>query len=175
MTGSQALTQGRGVGIRAFPGPRSGDLGHPIWWLVGAGRGFAAQIDFQKEGRSFSARLKPPQRLRPVVGGPGKSCPDTRPVDFHPSDEDLSPGTPIFHPSDEDLSPGTPAWGSCFPGSPNARDPHPTDEDLSLHPSEQRPLVGDPESVGTPTPGHPIWWLVGAGRGFAALIDFQKR
>jgi hypothetical protein len=26
----------------------------------------------------------------------------------HPSDEDLSPGTPVNHPSDEDLSPGTP-------------------------------------------------------------------
>ncbi|MGD0730746.1 MAG: hypothetical protein ABR956_05740 [Terracidiphilus sp.] len=38
--------------------------------------------------------------------------------DFHPSDEDLSPGTPVFHPSDEDLSPGTPVF-------------HPSDEDLS--------------------------------------------
>ncbi len=37
---------------------------------------------------------------------------------FHPSDEDLSPGTPAFHPRDEDLSPGTPAF-------------HPRDEDLS--------------------------------------------
>ena len=27
---------------------------------------------------------------------------------------------------------------------------HPTDKDQSLHPSEQRPLAGDPESVGTP-------------------------
>jgi hypothetical protein len=36
----------------------------------------------------------------------------------HPSDEDLSPGTPVSHPSDEDLSPGTPVS-------------HPSDEDLS--------------------------------------------
>ena len=27
---------------------------------------------------------------------------------------------------------------------------HPTDEDLSVHPNEQKPLAGDPESVGTP-------------------------
>ena len=27
---------------------------------------------------------------------------------------------------------------------------HPTDEDLSIHPSEQRSLAGGPESVGTP-------------------------
>jgi hypothetical protein len=27
------------------------------------------------------------------------------------------------------------------------------DEDLSVHPSEQRPLAGDPESVGTPAWG----------------------
>ncbi len=27
---------------------------------------------------------------------------------------------------------------------------HPTDEDLSLHPSEQRPLAGDPEFRGVP-------------------------
>jgi DNA-3-methyladenine glycosylase len=36
------------------------------------------------------------------------------------------------------------------PRSPNARDLHPTDEDLSLHPSAQRSCVGDPESAGTP-------------------------
>jgi len=56
------------------------------------------------------------------------------------------------------------AWGSWFPRSANARDPsttlragsHPTDEDLSLHPSEQRSLAGDPESVGTPALGHPF-------------------
>ena len=29
-------------------------------------------------------------------------------------------------------------------------DDHPNDEDLSLHPSEQRSLAGDPESLGTP-------------------------
>jgi hypothetical protein len=39
-------------------------------------------------------------------------------IEPHPSDEDLSPGTPEPHPSDEDLSPGTP-------------EPHPSDEDLS--------------------------------------------
>jgi hypothetical protein len=27
---------------------------------------------------------------------------------------------------------------------------HPTDEDLSLHPSEQKSLAGDPESAGIP-------------------------
>jgi len=27
---------------------------------------------------------------------------------------------------------------------------HPSDEDLLLHPSEQRPLAGDPESAGNP-------------------------
>ena len=32
---------------------------------------------------------------------------------------------------------------------------HPTDEDLSLHPSAQRSCAGDPESVGTPDLGHP--------------------
>jgi hypothetical protein len=39
---------------------------------------------------------------------------------------------------------------------------HPSDEDLSLHPSEQKSLAGDPESLGTPKPqkkrgrmGHP--------------------
>jgi len=46
-------------------------------------------------------------------------------------------------------------WGSKYPWSPNARDLHPTDEDLSLHPSELRPLTGDPESLGTPDQGHP--------------------
>jgi hypothetical protein len=34
----------------------------------------------------------------------------------HPSNEDLSPGTPDDHPSNEDLSPGTPdrseTWGT---------------------------------------------------------------
>ena len=37
---------------------------------------------------------------------------------IHPTDEDLSEGTPAIHPTDEDLSEGTPAI-------------HPTDEDLS--------------------------------------------
>jgi hypothetical protein len=41
------------------------------------------------------------------------------------------------------------------PRSPKARDLHPTDEDLSLHPSAQRSCAGDPESVGTPNRGHP--------------------
>jgi len=36
-----------------------------------------------------------------------------------------------------------------------ARDLHRTDEDLSLHPNEQKSLVGDPESAGTPDLGHP--------------------
>ena len=48
------------------------------------------------------------------------------------------------------------AWSSWSPRSPKARDLHPTDEDLSLHPNEQRPLAGDPESVGTPDRGHPF-------------------
>jgi hypothetical protein len=38
---------------------------------------------------------------------------------LHPTDEDLSVGTPILHPTDEDLSVGTPIL-------------HPTDEDLSV-------------------------------------------
>jgi len=42
-----------------------------------------------------------------------------------------------------------------LPRSPNARELHPTDEDLSLHPSAQRSCAGDPESVGTPVLGHP--------------------
>ena len=47
---------------------------------------------------------------------------------FHPSDEDLSPGTPVDHPSDEDLSPGTPV-------------DHPSDEDLSPGtPERKKPL-----------------------------------
>ena len=37
---------------------------------------------------------------------------------LHPTDEDLSAGTPVLHPTDEDLSAGTPVL-------------HPTDEDLS--------------------------------------------
>jgi DNA-3-methyladenine glycosylase len=44
---------------------------------------------------------------------------------------------------------------SVIPRSPNARELHPTDEDLSLHPSKQQSLAGDPESVGTPDLGHP--------------------
>jgi hypothetical protein len=32
---------------------------------------------------------------------------------------------------------------------------HPSDEDLLLHPSEQRPLAGDPESAGDPGTLHP--------------------
>ena len=32
---------------------------------------------------------------------------------------------------------------------------HPSDEDLLLHPSEQRPLAGDPESAGNPGTLHP--------------------
>ncbi len=39
--------------------------------------------------------------------------------------------------------------GLRFPRS-QKRDLHPTDEDLSLHPIEQKSLAGDPESVGTP-------------------------
>jgi len=35
------------------------------------------------------------------------------------------------------------------------REFHPTDEDQSLHPSEQSSLAGDPESVGTPVLGRP--------------------
>jgi DNA-3-methyladenine glycosylase len=42
-----------------------------------------------------------------------------------------------------------------IPRFPNARDLHPTDEDLSLHPSKQQSLAGDPESVVTPDLGHP--------------------
>jgi hypothetical protein len=38
---------------------------------------------------------------------------------IHPTDEDLSLGTPVLHPTDEDLSLGTPVL-------------HPSDEDLSL-------------------------------------------
>jgi hypothetical protein len=32
---------------------------------------------------------------------------------LHPSDKDLSLGTPVSTPGDEDLSLGTPVWGSC--------------------------------------------------------------
>ena len=32
---------------------------------------------------------------------------------------------------------------------------HPIDEDLSLHPSEQKSLAGDPESMGTPVKSCP--------------------
>jgi len=45
--------------------------------------------------------------------------------------------------------------GLWYPRSPKARDLHPTDEDLSLHPIEQQSLAGDPESVGTLVRGHP--------------------
>jgi len=43
----------------------------------------------------------------------------------HPTDEDLSAGTPALHPTDEDLSAGTPG-------------PPPTDEDLSAGPRRGR-------------------------------------
>jgi hypothetical protein len=50
---------------------------------------------------------------RPVVQcagsiASGGTAPPGFPVSFHPSDEDLSPGTPVNHPSYEDLSLGTP-------------------------------------------------------------------
>jgi hypothetical protein len=38
---------------------------------------------------------------------------------FHPSDEDLSLGTPAFHPSDKDLSMGIPVSKTC-PAPENA-------------------------------------------------------
>jgi competence protein ComEC len=55
----------------------------------------------------------------------------------HPTDEDLSAGTPAFHPTDEDLSAGTPAF-------------HPSDEDLSAGaPAAQEFDIG--EEVVSPT------------------------
>src|SRR5208282_1652695 len=65
---------------------------------------------------------------------PGSSV--IRPSPLHPSDEDLSLGTPPLHPSDEDLSLGTPPL-------------HPSDEDLSLgtpplHPSDEDLSLGTP-------------------------------
>jgi len=44
---------------------------------------------------------------------------------------------------------------SRVPPPPRTRDLRPRDEDLSLHPSEQKSIVGDPESLGTPDMGHP--------------------
>src|ERR1039458_4740622 len=43
---------------------------------------------------------------------------------------------------------------ASFPGLRYAPFRHPTDEDLSLHPSEQQSLAGDPESMGTPDRGY---------------------
>src|SRR6185437_3459708 len=58
------------------------------------------------------------------------------PAADHPTDEDLSAGTPADHPTDEDLSVGTPA-------------DHPTDEDLSVGTPADHPTDED-LSVGTP-------------------------
>ena len=43
----------------------------------------------------------------------------------------------------------------CDPRSPRARDLHPTNEDLILHPNEQKSFAGDPEFAGTPDRGAP--------------------
>jgi hypothetical protein len=102
---------------------------------------------------------------------------------MHPANQDLDAGTrartparqPFHHPTDEDLSVGTPgreagATGSCDPGSEN-RDLRPTDNDLS---------VGTPEHpVGVETPDLPsaavfVGFDGGAGFavGFAAALSF---
>jgi len=44
---------------------------------------------------------------------------------------------------------------SQVPPPRRTRDLRPRDEDLSLHPSEQKSIVGDPESLGTPDMGRP--------------------
>jgi len=73
---------------------------------------------------------------RRLYGTPGHLVGTPTPR-YHPSDEDLSLGTPD-HPSDEDLSLGTPD--------------HPSDEDLSLgtpdHPSDEDLSLGTPEARG---------------------------
>ncbi len=94
--------------------------------------------------RGFAGRVKP-AGLVSSPGAPGKAL-------LHPTDEDLSVGTPVLHPTDEDLSLHPNEQRSLVGDPESVGTPvlHPTDEDLSLHPSEQRSLVGDPESVGTP-------------------------
>jgi len=49
------------------------------------------------------------------------------------------------------------AWfiHSLVPPPRRTRDHHPRDEDLFLHPSEQKSFAGDPVSLGTPDQGHP--------------------
>jgi hypothetical protein len=44
---------------------------------------------------------------------------------------------------------------SQVPPPRRTRDLHLRDEDLSLHPSEQKSFVGDPESLGAPDLGRP--------------------
>jgi hypothetical protein len=80
----------------------------------------------------------------------------------HPSDEDLSPGTPDFHPSDEDLSPGTPDF-------------HPSDEDLSpgtpdFHPSDEDLSLGTPDFHRNPSG----WGLFSRFRRRSSLLEFAK-
>jgi hypothetical protein len=62
-----------------------------------------------------------------------------------------NPGGPPFnHPNDEDLS-LHPSEQKSLAGDPESLGTpmnHPNDEDLSLHPSEQKSLAGDPESLG---------------------------
>jgi hypothetical protein len=57
-------------------------------------------------------------------------------------------------------------------GSPS-RQPvyHPSDEDLSLHPIEQKPFVGDPESLGTPDRGAPGCLQIGCHRKGRCMIN----
>jgi len=124
---------------RAFPARGSSFASHHYGASISTGEN---QLKPQVPPLRFPPRRRrpvagdpgfPPQRRRPVAGDPGfapvgmttlcnKSINWSRRslhFAFHPSDEDLSMGTPAFHPSDEDLSLGTPAF-------------HPSDEDLSL-------------------------------------------
>jgi len=80
---------------------------------------------------------------------PARSCPDTNRQDGR-SDGACGVRGPS-HPRRKDK--GAPRVGhpergyAAFPGLAPS---HPTNEDLFLHPNEQRRLAGDPESVGTP-------------------------
>jgi Spy/CpxP family protein refolding chaperone len=82
----------------------------------------AARADrMQRRGWQGGQRERSPGRNDgppPPQAGPGGGPQGMLNEMSHPSDEDLSPGTPVSHPSDEDLSLGTPVS-------------HPSDEDLS--------------------------------------------
>jgi dihydropteroate synthase len=60
----------------------------------------------------------------------------------------LDEGAHLIDLGAESTRPGSRAGGAA--GADSAPAVHPNDEDLSLHPSEQRSLARDPESLGTP-------------------------